>query len=95
MGVVYRAEDVRLKRPVAIRFLSPDRIDDEDAKQRFMREARAASSLDHPNLCTLYEIDETPDGALFLAMALYEGETLKERIARPDGDRSGRATERA
>ena len=82
MGVVYRAEDVRLKRPVALKFLSLDRLDDEDAKARFIREARTASSLDHPNLCTIYEVDETPGGALFLAMALYEGETLKDRIGR-------------
>ena len=82
MGVVYRAEDIRLKRPVALKFLSQALVRDEDAKRRFIREARAASSLDHPNLCTIYEIDEGPDGQLFLAMAFYEGETLKARIAR-------------
>ena len=82
MGVVYRAEDTRLKRPVALKVLPPDLTRDEGAKQRFIIEAQAASALDHPNICTIFEIDETPDGQLFLVMAYYPGETLKKRIDR-------------
>ena len=82
MGVVYEATDPRLKRTVAIKLLPPDLTKGETAKQRFLQEAQAASALDHPNICTIYEIDETGDGQLYLVMARYEGETLKERIAR-------------
>ena len=82
MGVVYRAEDVRLKRSVALKFLPPSLTRDEEARARFAREAQAASALDHPAICTIHDIDETEDGRLFIAMALYEGETLKERLAR-------------
>ncbi len=82
MGVVYTATDPRLKRTVAIKLLPPDLTKDETAKQRFLQEAIAASALDHPNICTIYEINETPDGQLYLVMAHYEGETLKERISR-------------
>ena len=82
MGVVYKAEDTRLKRLVALKFLPPELTRDDDAKQRFMQEAQAASALDHPNLCTIHEIDETDDGQLFLALAYYDGETLKKRIER-------------
>ena len=82
MGEVYKAEDTRLKRPVALKVLTPALSDNADAKQRLIIEAQAASALDHPNICTIYEIDETPDGRLFLAMAFYEGETLAKRIAR-------------
>ncbi|HEY4572578.1 MAG TPA: serine/threonine-protein kinase, partial [Thermoanaerobaculia bacterium] len=82
MGVVYRAIDLKLDRPVALKFLSSQRGSSEEHKRRFIREARAASALDHPNICTVYEIDQTPDGALFIAMALCEGETLRDRIAR-------------
>ncbi|MFL6262428.1 MAG: protein kinase domain-containing protein [Thermoanaerobaculia bacterium] len=82
MGVVYKAVDLKLDRPVALKFLSSQRGAAEEHKRRFIREARAASALDHPNICTVYEIDETPDGALFIAMALCEGETLRDRIAR-------------
>ncbi len=80
MGVVYTAQDPRLKRQVAIKLLTPDLTRDETAKQRFLQEAQAASALDHPNICTIYEINETDDGQLYLVMAYYEGETLKERI---------------
>ncbi len=80
MGVVYKAEDVRLKRPVALKFLPPDLTRDAEAKQRLIQEAQAASALDHPNICVIHEIDETADGRVFLAMAYYEGETLKQRI---------------
>lgn len=82
MGEVYKAEDTRLKRPVALKVLTPALSDDADAKQRLIIEAQAASALDHPNICTIHEIDETADGRLFLAMAFYEGETLGRRIAR-------------
>ena len=84
MGVVYTARDPRLKRQVAIKLLTADLTRDETAKQRFLQEAQAASALDHPNMCvcTIHEINETPDGQLYLVMAYYEGETLKERIER-------------
>ena len=82
MGVVYEAKDPRLKRTVAIKLLPPDLTKDATAKQRFLQEAQAASALDHPNICTIYEINETDDGQLYLVMAHYEGETLKERIER-------------
>ena len=82
MGVVYLANDPRLDRHVAIKLLPPDLTRDETAKQRFLQEAKAASALDHPNICTIFEINETDDEQLYLVMAHYEGETLKERIAR-------------
>ena len=82
MGLVYKAQDTRLKRQVAIKLLPPDLTRDETAKQRFLQEAQAASALDHPNICVIHEIDETPEGQLYLAMAYYEGETLKEKIER-------------
>ena len=82
MGVVYQAHDPRLDRHVAIKLLPPDMTRDETAKQRFLQEAKAASALDHSNICTIHEINETDDGQLYLVMAHYEGETLKERIAR-------------
>ena len=80
MGVVYKAEDTKLKRTVALKFLPREFTRDEEAKKRFIHEAQAASSLDHPNICTIHEIDETEDGQLFIAMALYEVETLKDKI---------------
>lgn len=82
MGVVYRAEDNRLSRAVALKFLLPQYSLDAAAKARFLREAYAAARLDHPNLCTVHEVGESEDGRLFLAMALYEGETLKARLGR-------------
>ena len=82
MGVVYKAEDTKLKRTVALKFLPPAFSLDEEAKQRFIKEAQAASSFDHPNICTIHEIDETDDGQLFISMAHYEGETLKKKIER-------------
>ena len=80
MGVVYRATDGRLKRTVAIKVLPQSLTSDEEAKARFVREAQAASALDHPNICTIHDIDETPDGQLYLAMAHYSGGTVKDRI---------------
>jgi Tol biopolymer transport system component/tRNA A-37 threonylcarbamoyl transferase component Bud32 len=89
MGVVYKAQDDRLQRTVAIKFLSPELTRDPEAKERFTQEARAASALDHNNICTIYEIDETkpapeePDeGQTFMVMACYDGEPLDERIER-------------
>src|SRR5262245_25835701 len=82
MGIVYKATDLRLNRFVALKFLSASLTRDPDAKERFIQEAQAASALDHPNICTIHEIDETPDRELFLTMAYYEGETLKHRIER-------------
>lgn len=82
MGVVYRAEDSRLRRPIALKFPLVVGSIDPAAMERFHQEARAAAALDHPNLCPVYEIGETSDGDLFYAMPLYEGETLKARLAR-------------
>ncbi len=82
MGVVYRARDPRLDRSVAIKVLPPELTRDAPAKHRFLQEAKAASALDHPNICNIHEINETEEGELYLVMAHYEGETLKERIAR-------------
>jgi tetratricopeptide (TPR) repeat protein len=82
MGEVYRAEDQHLHRTVALKFLSPASVEDDVARQRFMREARAASALDHPNICTIHDIDEAPDGRLFISMACYDGETLRQAIGR-------------
>jgi len=82
MGVVYKAEDTRLQRTIALKFLPPELTRDPVAKARFLQEARAASALDHPNICTIHEVGETDDGQLFLAMTCYEGETLKKKIER-------------
>ena len=80
MGVVYKAEDTKLKRSVALKFLPHEFTDDPTAKKRFIQEAQSASSLDHPNICTIHEISETDEGQLFIAMACYEGKTLKKII---------------
>jgi class 3 adenylate cyclase len=82
MGIVYRARDDRLDRDVALKFLPPHLSSDEAAKKRFMVEARAAASLEHPNICTVHEIAETADGQLYIVMGCYDGETLDKRIAR-------------
>ncbi len=80
MGVVYKAEDTKLKRTVALKFLPPSFSLDDDAKKRFIHEAQAASALEHNNICTIHEIDETLDGQMFIVMSCYEGETLKQKI---------------
>jgi serine/threonine-protein kinase len=82
MGVVYKAHDTKLGREVALKFLPGGLTGDPRARERFIYEAKAASGIDHPNICTIYEIDETDDHRIFIAMACYEGETLKQRIAR-------------
>lgn len=81
MGVVHRARDLRLDREVALKFL-PGFEEGDVARQRFLQEARAAAALDHPNVCTIHEIGEAPDGRLFISMPLYAGETLKRRLSR-------------
>ena len=80
MGVVYKAEDTKLKRTVALKFLSPQWTRDSEA--RFMNEAQAASALQHNNICTIHEIDETEDGQMFICMDYYDGETIREKIER-------------
>lgn len=82
MGVVYKARDLKLDRFVALKFLPPQLGAKAQEKKRFVHEAKAASALDHPNVATIYEIDETDDGQLYIAMAHYEGETLKGKIDR-------------
>ncbi len=80
MGVVYKAKDTRLFRTVALKFLPPHLGKSQIARLRFMQEARAASALDHPNICAIYDIGETEEGSTFIAMAYYEGMTLKRKI---------------
>jgi non-specific serine/threonine protein kinase len=82
MGVVYKAQDTKLDRPVALKFLPPELTRDPEAKERFIHEARAASSLQHGNICVVHDIDEAPDGQIFIVMEYLEGETLKKEIER-------------
>jgi serine/threonine protein kinase len=80
MGEVYKAQDLKLDRIVALKFLPPEFARDADAKRRFIHEAKAASALDHNNICNIHEIDQTEDGRLFIIMAYYEGESLEKKI---------------
>jgi serine/threonine protein kinase len=82
MGIVYRAEDQRLGRTVALKFMTPELTRDETARARFRDEARAASALDHRNLCLVHDIGETTDGRLYIVMPFYQGESLQRRILR-------------
>ncbi|UCC40852.1 MAG: protein kinase [Candidatus Aminicenantes bacterium] len=79
MGEVYKAEDTKLKRTVALKFIKPHALENAELKMRFVREAQAAAALDHPNICTIYEIDEA-HGQTFIAMAYVEGQNLKQKI---------------
>jgi serine/threonine-protein kinase len=79
MGVVYKAEDTKLKRTVALKFLPPELTHIPDVKDRFMREAQAAAALDHPNICTVYEFDEAEEKT-FISMAYVEGQSLRKKI---------------
>jgi serine/threonine protein kinase len=82
MGLVYRARDTQLGRPVALKFLPPHLAWSEEAEERFVREAQATARLDHPNIATVHEIGETDAGRHYIAMAYYDGETLKEKLTR-------------
>ena len=82
MGEVYLADDLKLGRKVAIKFLLPDKTQDAEARRRLLREAQAAASLDHPGICTVFEVDETPDGRIYVAMQYVEGETLASVLER-------------
>ena len=79
MGVVYKAEDTKLRRTVALKFLRSDLIEDPEHRERFLREAQAAAALDHPNICTVHEIDEV-DGETLIAMVYLEGQTIKDKL---------------
>jgi len=80
MGVVYKAEDTKLKRTIALKFLPPELTRDLQAKKWFLQEAQAAAALDHPNICTVHEISEV-EGRMFIVMNYVKGQSLKERIA--------------
>ena len=80
MGVVFKAADEKLDRIVALKFLPPSYSFDDDLKKRFIHEAKAVSKLQHNNICTIHEINETEDGQLFICMDYYEGESLKDKL---------------
>ena len=80
MGVIYKAEDTKLDRTVALKFLPPAFATDPTNKERFIQEAKSASALQHSNICTIHEIGETDDGQMYIAMDYYEGETLQSKI---------------
>ena len=80
MGIVYKAEDIKLQRTVALKFLPAQWTADPEARERFVHEARAASALDHANICNIHEIGEAEDDRMYIAMAFYEGKSLREKI---------------
>ncbi len=80
MGQVFRAQDLKLGRLVALKFIKPGEADEPVTRQRFVQEARAASSLDHPNICTIHEVDQVDDGGLYIVMSYYDGEVLEQRV---------------
>jgi non-specific serine/threonine protein kinase len=80
MGVVYKAQDTKLDRTVALKFLPSHMLADKEAEQRFISEAKAASSLDHPNICTIHDINKTEDDQFYIVMGYYSGETLKKKL---------------
>ncbi len=80
MGIVYKATDTKLDRLVALKFLPPNPGSDDHERQRFVNEAKAASALDHPNICTIHGVEESQDGRLYIAMAYYDGQSLEKRI---------------
>ena len=80
MGIDYKAEDLKLKRTVALKFLPLELTHDKESNRRFIREAQIASGLDHNNICNIHEIDETSEGQIFIVMTHYEGKTLKKKI---------------
>src|SRR5262245_5588924 len=81
MGLVHKADDLKLERTVALKFLASQALRDPEAKKRFLREAKAAGALDHPNVCTIYEIDDA-DGQTFIAMAFVDGESVRDKLTR-------------
>ncbi len=89
MGVVYKAQDTKLNRPVALKFLSHELTHDENAIQRFINEAQMASALDHANICTIYQIDKTEEEQWFIVMAHYEGETLRQKLNKIQAEPAG------
>jgi len=82
MGVVYKAEDLRLRRHVALKLIAPELTGDPQARARFLQEAQTISSFEHPNICVVHEVDETADGRMFMAMTYYAGQTLREILSR-------------
>jgi tetratricopeptide (TPR) repeat protein/TolB-like protein len=92
MGVVYEADDLKLRRPVALKFLPAELTYDAEARERFIHEAQTASVLDHPHICTIYEIGESETGQMYIAMALCQGETLRAVIKRGPLDPSAALT---
>ncbi len=82
MGIIFKAYDTKLQRNIALKFLPVSMLSDENTRQRFLTEARSASQLDHHNICVIHDVNETPDGQLYITMPCYEGETLAKRISR-------------
>jgi len=82
MGIIFKAFDTKLQRNVALKFLPVSLLSDENTRQRFLSEARSASQLDHPNICVIHDVSETPDGQMYITMPCYDGETLAKRISR-------------